>query len=353
MTIQEKRSTTIEDVARHAGVSRAAVSKVIRDAYGVSDAMRARVQAAISELDYRPRVSARAMRGSSYTLGVEIPSILNQFFPKIINGAARELAGGNYQLIVAPAVPEDDGYQAIEALADRQVDGLVTITRVPCAWLEELGRRLPLVTIGRHYDSMNYDTIVGDDLAGAAVAVQHLYDLGHRRIVHITLTESRDAANTGAPHSVRADGYAAAVQRLGLTPEVIWVEPAQDAARQAALDLLREADGPVGLSVAHDELALGVLEAVPALGLTPGQASVVGYDDIDLAAHPLISLTSVNQSGTRMGIVAVQLLLERIAGRTSPVHQVMTPRLMARGSSAPPEPRTPSPANPASPAPIE
>lgn len=345
MTIQAKRSVTIEDVARHAGVSRAAVSKVLRDAYGVSSDMRTRVQAAIEELNYRPRVAARAMRGASYTLGIEIPSILNQFFPKIINGAARSLIGERYQLIVAPAVPEDDGFRAIEALADRQVDGLVTITRVPVTWLEKLGKQLPLVTIGRHYASVNYDTIVGDDHAGAELAVGHLYDLGHRRIVHITLAEVSEPVGTGGPHQVRAEGYRQAAERRGIAAEEILVEASQEAAAEAARRLLRSVDEPIGIFVAHDELALGVLEAVAEFGLTPGQASVVGYDDIDLAAHPHISLTSINQSGTQMGVIAVRLLLERIAGRTEAVHEVVAPKLMARGSSAPPEPRAPKAAD--------
>ena len=86
------RAATIEDVAREAGVSRAAVSKVIRNAYGVSPSMRDRVTAAIEALDYRPRVAARAMRGSSFTLGIEMPHIGNPFFTKIMAGAtaARE-----------------------------------------------------------------------------------------------------------------------------------------------------------------------------------------------------------------------------------------------------------------------
>ncbi|MBI5027706.1 MAG: LacI family DNA-binding transcriptional regulator, partial [Actinobacteria bacterium] len=191
MTIQARNSITIEDVARVAGVSRAAVSKVIRDAYGVSDAMRERVQAAIDELGYRPRASARAMRGSSYTLGVEIPSIHNHFFPKIITGAMTALADTRYQLIISPAVPgRDEGPQAIQVLVDRQVDGIVAISsRVPQEWLENLGRSVPLVMIGRHHASEHYDTLVGDDVMGAELAVRHLHELGHRRIVHLTLAE--------------------------------------------------------------------------------------------------------------------------------------------------------------------
>jgi LacI family transcriptional regulator len=355
VTIQAKRSVTIEDVARHAGVSRAAVSKVLRDAYGVSAAMRARVEASIAELDYRPKASARAMRGSSYTLGFEIPSIHNHFFPKIITGAMTELAHSPYQLIIAPAGPDhDQGPQAIEVLADRQVDGIVAISsRVPQPWLEELGRATPLVMIGRHQPSVSYDTLCGDDLAGAALAVRHLYELGHRRIVHVTLAESRVDTSPDTPHGMRVVGYERAMAELGLTPEYVRTSPDQSSAadggqelvKQAVLEFLRAADGPVGIFAAHDELALGALEAIAELGLTPGQASVVGYDDTDIAAHPKMSMSSINQSGTQMGVIAVRLLLERIAGRADSVHEVVAPKLMARGSSAPPEPRVPKAAD--------
>lgn len=340
--IQDSRSVTIEDVARTAGVSRAAVSKVIRDAYGVSDSMRTKVQAAIDELGYRPRVSARGMRGSTYTLGVEIPSITNHFFPKIITGATTALAGTRYQLIIAPAGPDhDEGPQAIEVLADRQVDGIVAISsRVPPSWLENLARQIPLVMIGRHHASVHYDTLVGDDLVGAGLAVRHLYELGHRRIIHLTLAEYGPDTMPGTPHGMRVVGYQRAMADLGLKPEIVWVEPTQEAARDGALEVLSRAEGPVAIFAAHDELALGVLQSVAELGLTPGQASVVGYDDTDIAAHPVMSLTSINQSGTQMGAIAVRLLLERIGGRTQSVHEVLTPKVMARATTAAPTPLT-------------
>lgn len=334
-------SVTIEDVARTAGVSRAAVSKVIRDAYGVSPEMRTKVEAVIEQLGYRPRVAARAMRGASYTLGVEIPGILNQFFPKIINGASQALRESRYQLIIAPATTQDIDFRAIEALVDRQVDGVMAITRVPFEWLEKLGSQLPLVAIGSHYDSRNFDTLAGDDHLGASLAVRHLYDLGHRRIVHITLNEVLEPGSEGSPHVARQAGYESAMRELGLSPEVVWIEPGVDSADAAAREILAAADQPLGLFVSQDELALGALSAVADLGLTPAQASVVGYDDIDVAAHPRMSLTTINQSGTQMGAIAVRLLLERIAGRTEPTHEVVTPKVMVRGSTAAPELRAP------------
>lgn len=331
-------SITIRDVARAAGVSRGAVSKVLCNAYGVSPEMKAKVQAVIDELGYRPRISARGMRGSTYTLGVEIPNISNPFFPKIINGATAALSGSRYQLIIVPAGPDhDEGAEAIEVLADRQVDGIVAISsKVPPTWLENLAQQTPLVMLGRHDPSVNYDTVVGDDLVGARIAVQHLYDLGHRRIVHLTQAQHGAGALPGTPHGVRLIGYNEAVKSLGLEPEIVFVEPNQASAHDGAMRLMSDLHEPVGIFAAFDELALGVLEAVGELGLSAAQASVVGYDDTEIASHPLMSLTSINQSGTQMGAIAVRLLLERIAGRTEAVHEVITPRVIARNSTAAP-----------------
>lgn len=339
MTIQAKRSTTIEDVARHAGVSRAAVSKVLRDAYGVSDAMRTKVRAAIEELDYRPRVSARAMRGATYTLGVEIPTVRNHFFTQIIAGASAALVDTGYQLIIAPAGPNHDGGpQAIEILADRQVDGILAISpAVAPEWLEDLAQRTPLVMLGRHDDSRYYDTIVNDDIEGARLAVQHLYDLGHRDIAHLTITPESERDIATAPHIVRTRGYEQAMAGLGLTDRarIVHVPPNEEDSRTTALELLSADDRPTAIFAGHDELALGVLQAVAELGLTTAEVSVVGYDDTDIVAHPLVSMTTVNQSGPRMGEITVRLLFERIAGRTEAVHEVIIPKLIGRATTGP------------------
>src|SRR5690625_6213459 len=110
------RPATISDVAAEAQVSRAAVSKVIRNAYGVSPQMRERVEAAISRLDYRPRVAARAMRGATFTLGLEIPQIANDFHSVIAESATDVLAGTQYQLVIAPIRDPEHGDVAIQSL---------------------------------------------------------------------------------------------------------------------------------------------------------------------------------------------------------------------------------------------
>ena len=334
---------TIQDVALHAGVSRAAVSKVIRNAYGVSASMRERVTAAIDELDYRPSVAARAMRGASFTIGVEVPSLGNSFFNRIVTGASAALEGSRYQLIVAPAQSDSgEGFRAIEALFDRQVDGLIAVSpMVEPAWLERLAARTPIVMLGRHDDSTGYDTVTNDDVAGTDLVLDHLLALGHRRIAHLTISDEITSRVAAAPHSVRLVRYRERMEAAGLSDELQVVHLGKERldAYERSLELLRSPDRPTAVFAGNDALALDALWARDELGLTAADVAIVGYDDIEVAGHPGISLTTVDQSGEELGERAVRLLLERLEGRTEAVHFELTPVLRVRSSSVPGAPR--------------
>jgi LacI family transcriptional regulator len=339
------RPSTIEDVAREAGVSRAAVSKVIRNAYGVSERMRTQVEAAIERLEYRPRVAARAMRGASFTLGFEIPQVGNDFLTMIVDGATEALAATPYQMIIAPLGREQKSDVAINSLADRQVDGIVAISpRVDPAWLERIAERTPLVMIGRHDRSDRYDTITGDDRSGAEQVMSHLIELGHRRIVHLTIHPSRPeppwAGQAGdEPHVIRTAVYRERMLALGLEPSVIHTLFDGSEAHEVTRALLDSPEPPTAIFAGNDTLAIGVLSAIAEAGLDERDVSVVGYDDIPIARHPLVSLTSVDQSGVTMGREAARLLLERLTGRTTSVQLESAARLHVRRSTA--EPRLP------------
>lgn len=330
----DDKPATIEDVARSAGVSRAAVSKVIRNAYGVSPAMRARVNDAIEELSYRPRVAARAMRGSSYTLGIEIPDFSNQFFTRVLRGATEALAGSNYQLLLAPAeATKQHGYRALEALVDQQVDGVVAVSPlVTQKWLETVARRTPLVMFGRHQLSAKYDTIAGDDEKGASDAMNHLFDLGHDQILHLTRDVLATAPQRKTPHGVRLQTYLRMMEETGRSAfaRVVRSEEGESYAYEVVRELLHTEQHPTAIFAGHDVLAIGALQAIQELNV---DISVVGYDNVPIAAHPAISLTSVDQQGERMGSRAVELLLERVHGRTEAVNEMFTPSLQIRKSS--------------------
>lgn len=334
------RPATIEDVAKAAGVSRAAVSKVIRSAYGVSPAMKDKVTRAIAQLNYRPSLAARAMRGSTFTIGFEIPGLTNDFLFRILAGAAEALHGTNYQLIVAPATADAaEGYRAIGSLADRQVDGIVAISPlVTSEWLETLASRVPLVMIGRHDTPVNYDSVVGDDITGAGLVMEHLLALGHTRIAHLTLPEKITSFAVPGPHARRLESYIAAMRSSGhFQPDLIWRSgSSMQESEVAALEFLTRPNRPTALFAGNDEMALGVMHAAGKLGLASHDLAIVGYDNIEVARLPGVSLSSIDQSGLEMGHDAVALLMERISGRTESRTIVKSPKLRVRQSSSSP-----------------
>ncbi len=326
------RRASISDVAVRAGVSKAAVSKVIRDAYGVSPAMRARVEKAIDELNYRPRVAAQALRGSSFTIGFEIPHLGNDFFNRVVSGATTGLAASKYQLILAPGPGYRGARSVLEALLDRQVDGIITISsEVAPDWLEQLAVDIPIVLLGRHDASIAYDTVTGDDRAGADLVMDHLLELGHERIAHVTMRPR--AAES--PHDLRRSTYSNRMKASGREPQLLYTETEQEAF-EATRTLLADSFPPTAIFAGHDALAIAALGAVARAGRS-AEVSVVGYDNIDLARHPLISLTTVDQFGGEMGVAATALLMERIRdGRRTARNIRFDPQLRVRGSTRPP-----------------
>ena len=326
-----KKRPSISDVALEAGVSKAAVSKVIRNAYGVSPAMRERVETAIERLEYRPLHAARVMRGASFTIGFEVPHLGNDFFTQITEGAASKLAGSGYQLIIAPGLGYLSGTKVLDTLVDRQVDGIIAISSdVEADWLEGLAKQVPVVLLGRHDRSKQYDTVSDDDKAGTDLVMDHLFSLGHRRITHLTNRPPTDTA----PQATRLSTYRKRMQQAGLESRVVYSQASEHDAHDTTLTLLDEDRPPTAIFAGNDTLAIGVLRAIAERGLGANDISVVGYDDIDLAQHPLISLTTVDQFGVEMGCTAIDLLMERIRdGRTKPRHHRIKPQLRIRDST--------------------
>ncbi|QHC57347.1 LacI family DNA-binding transcriptional regulator [Rathayibacter sp. VKM Ac-2760] len=330
------RPITIDDVAKHANVSRAAVSKVIRNAYGVSSTMRDLVTASIDELNYRPRVAARAMRGSTFTIGVQLPQVENGFFTRILLGIVSVVHRSGYQLIITPMIDRVSGTTVLESLLDRKVDGIIAVApAVPQDWLEQLGRRMPLVEIGQHDDPVHYDAVMSDDEAGAGLVMEHLLGAGHTAISHITNDERLLMEPRTDPHPRRLRVYEEMMRAHGLAPDVIRIDEAKMNAYSATREMLRRRSRPTAVFAGHDAIALDVMRAAAEIGLSPDDLAIVGYDDVPLADHPLLGLSTVDQSGEKMGADAARLLLERIQGRSKSVTHRFAPELRIRRSSTP------------------
>ncbi len=337
----QPRRVTIIDVAAHAQVSTTAVSKVLRNAYGTSPAMRAKVHAAIAELGYRPHAGARAMRGQTYTIGVMLPDLRNPFFPDIVDGLTGHLRDTDYQVLVGPSHCNGEHAEAkvTEAMVDRGMDGLVLIAPVaPRRHLERIARTVPTVVVGRHGHSTVYDTVADDDTTGARLIVDHLADLGHCHIAHIEHHETNPTRLAEMPNAIRAEGYRAAMHAHRLEPDIVSTSYTREGGYEGAQQLLARARRPTAIFAGADIVAIGVLEALTEAGLTvPADISVAGYDNTNFAALGPISLTSVDQAGHHIGATAAKLLLDRIADRGRPTAQVkLSPTLIIRRSTAAP-----------------
>ncbi|TCO42546.1 LacI family transcriptional regulator [Kribbella antiqua] len=337
------RRVTIVDVAQHAQVSTTAVSKVLRNAYGASPAMRAKVQQAIEELGYRPNASARGMRGQTYTIGVMLPDIRNPFFPEILDGLTEALRDTPYQVLLGPGGCNDAQAEArvTEAMIDRGMDAMVLVAPISSrSRLEHIARSVPTVVVGRHGHSDAYDTVSDDDLTGAALVVGHLVSLGHRRIAHIEHAETDPDRLAEMPNAIRAEGYKRAMQAHGLGDEIDIVSTTytQEGGYAGAQQLLARSQRPTAIFAGADVVALGVLEAVAEAGVSvPGDLSVAGYDNTTVAALGPVSLTSVDQAGHHIGAETARLLLDRIRDRERPSAQVrLSPTLVTRRTTAPP-----------------
>jgi LacI family transcriptional regulator len=201
--------------------------------------------------------------------------------------------------------------------------------------LERFARDAPVVLIGRHDQSKSYDTVTNDDLAGGGLAMRHLLELGHERIAYLTVWGIADRPDSRPPHALRQEAYEHHMTSRGLQPQIIYAISEQEA-YESTLRLLDSDQPPTAVFAGNDALAIGTLRAISERGLSSHDVSVVGYDNIALAGHPLVSLTTIDQYGELIGETAVQLLLERIEkARTEPSHVQLDPTIVVRRSTSP------------------
>jgi LacI family transcriptional regulator len=334
------RRVTIADVARHAGVSTAAVSKVLRNAYGVSDGMSQRVRSSMAELGYRPHAAARGMRGRSFTIGLLLDNIRNPFYGDFLDGVTDALAKTDFQVLVGSAgFSAQDQSRLADAMVDRAMDGLILVApSMSRSQVITVAKTIPTVVVGHHDTADEYDSVVDDDRAGAALVVDHLVALGHRRISHTSAT-AKAGQWKGRPEQVRSAGYRQAMHRHGLDEAVTiaGTSYSEEGGYRAGRELLDRPDRPTAIFAGADFAALGVLRAAYELGLRiPADLSLAGYDNTTLAASAPINLTSVDQAAHDLGATAARLLGERMDGRSRSVLTSAAPQLIVRNTTAPP-----------------
>ncbi len=340
-------TATIADVARRAGVSTATVSRVLAGLGGAGPATRERVEVAARELDYRPSGVARSLKlRTSRTLGLIITDIENPYFPQLVRAVEDAAHGEGYALVLCNAADDPDRESFyLDLLVARRMDGVIiaasSLGRRHRAWLRE--PPLPVVLVNTLARGVRLPSIASDNRAGGRLATDHLIELGHRHLGVLTA----GPRNADAP--LRLAGARDAIRAAGLGPEALSIAVGApdvvggEAAMGEVLDRNPEVTGAIAY---NDLMAIGAMRAVRARGgRVPLDMSVVGFDDVDLAAYVEPPLTTIRQSTADLGRLAVRqltdLLREGQPGATAapssgrPAARIVVPvRLEARGSTA-------------------
>jgi LacI family transcriptional regulator len=330
---------SIHDVAQRAGVSVTTVSHALNRTRFVSDAARAKVEEAAHALGYVPSQVARGLKhNTTRTLGMLVPNNSNPYFAEIIRGVEHHCFAAGYSLLLCNS-NDDAERQAdhLRVLAERRVDGLVLVASGDDAAIVSCCKdlRLPLVLVDREIDSIDADLIEVDHAAGGELATAHLLSLGHARVACI------GGPADLRPSQQREAGWRRALAAAGVKPradELVRGDFGPQGGAAAMHRLLESARPPSAVFVCNDLMAIGALHAAHAEGIAvPGALSVVGFDDIELAAYTHPPLTTVAQPKEAIGTGAAGLLLERLrAGRSAARRLILQPELRVRASSAPP-----------------
>lgn len=327
---------TIKDVAERAGVSKSVVSRVMRGAGTVSRESRQAVVAAAAELGYRPNAAARSLvQRRSYTVGVLVSDLHNPFFAEIIDGIDAAASDRGYRMLITTGHRDPAAEAgALETLLELRTDGVLLLApRLPARIVARTGEALPVALVGSSLRVPRVDVVVNDDVRGAALAVEHLNELGHRRIAMID-------GGAGAGAAERRLGYERAMRRLGLggVIQVAAGDYTEEGGFGGARRLLELDPRPTAIFAANDLAAVGALSAIEAAGLrAPEDVSLIGYDNTALASLRHIALSTIHQPRRQIGELAMRALLGRIERtRTRARHLVLEPHLVARKTTGPP-----------------
>jgi DNA-binding LacI/PurR family transcriptional regulator len=331
-------SVSIYDIAKKAGVSPSTVSRALEDHPRIGAATRKRIQELALEMNYVPSTVAKSLAtNKTWTIGMVLATVSDPFMGRVVEGVEQAALEAAFNVFVSTSQNDRQREIAvIETLQKRRVDGIIVIAshlfdgspRFP-------GRsKVPIVVINEQKPEENMHFVAVDDVCGAHMAVEHLIALGHRRIGYVSIL------NRPRSNQHRFKGYQDALEASGIAvdPALIFSShTAEDHVRvgEASLEPLLAA-GATAVFCYNDTSAIGLLAACHKHGISvPGDLSIIGFDDIDMAAYTMPQLTTIHQPRFELGKRAMQMMLALLNGQ-KPENQLLPCELVVRQTTAQP-----------------
>lgn len=333
------KKVTIYDVAKLANCSTATVSLVLSDSKRIPATTKQRVLKAVKELGYTPSFIAQSLnKKNSNTIGVIIPNIENPLFSEMLSGIEGQINAAGYQLILGLSNSNyEKEFLYLEMLQNNRVDGLIVLPSFPEALMQKLEsanlNTVPVVLCGSSgiNTNLNISYAKCDNFLGAYMAVEHLINIGRKRIACVF-----PVSNETQYHSRRA-GYIAALKDYNISFDDALIKICQqdnDAIFATTKELIHT-QKPDAIYCLYDNCAISVMRALVSEGLRiPEDIALIGYDNIQMSKFLPTSLSTIDTQGSLVGSTAAKLLLDKIRDPKSPVNQVIIePKLVVREST--------------------
>lgn len=327
---------TLQEVAKHAGVSRATASLVLRGSPLVAERTRKKVQASMQELGYvYDRIAASLRSNHSSTVGLIIMELANPFYSELLIGIHQELDKHDQTLILGTTfnslVIQE---RLLSTMLEHRVAGII-LSGVPNTKVEAIQRiqkqDVPIVLVGRKPPEIHCDYVGVDNITGGRIAIEHLLSKGHQKIAFL------GGFSDLSSRQERLIGCNQAFEQAGLhfDPSLsIESPPTHQGGVQALEQLLKQSHQATAIFCYNDMIAIGVMQKMKDLGMTPGkELDIIGFDDIPEASIFSPKLTTVSSSIREMGVRAATLLYSRLSGlKADPQHIILPPQLIIRES---------------------
>lgn len=330
-----KPFTTLDDVARAAGMSRAQVSRALRGDPCVRAETRKRIEGIAAQLDYRPNLAARSLVSARTSIvGLVIGDLNNPFHIQLAQAVDLQLAQAGFDSVTSLRSVEDPDAISDRLLRLRAAGVIMLGTHHSEQAIAGIAQKVPCVYIGsKRIDHPRATAIAVDDESGVRKAVGHLLELGHRRIAHLGGNSVEASARQ------RTQVYCTVMEEAGLKP--FFLRGQHDAAYgRTGVDLLfAEKERPTAIFASNDCIAIGALDRLKGMGLSvPEDISIIGFDDIPSAQNEVFSLSTIRQDCDSQARAAVESLQAIIADQGKAVRQrIMPVELIIRRSAAPPK----------------